>query len=1091
MRRLVAVLVICGATWSCGGGGVSQGDIPGSDVQPGVDVAVDPGQEEGDPGGRPDLAGQDLPGTDQPGDPGSWDAGEDGATDEGEVVTPPCRPDTACDDGDPCTYGDVCDAEGVCRGTLAEGCDDGIECTEDACTDAETCTHEVKAGWCLVEDQCVEEGQGIDDLPCHSCISALAQDRLLPDDSLACDDGDGCTTGDHCANGTCVPGLAPDCDDGNPCTADSCRDGLCRHDPRDGETCDDGSLCTEGDRCMSDTCVGGPVACRDDNPCTEDRCDPAFGCLFDPNNAPCDDGNLCTVGDQCRQGGCVPGDQDLACDDDNPCTDDGCVPSRGCVFVPNAAPCDDGDPCTLGDRCRAGACNAGTEALECDDGNLCTDDACQPGVGCVFVPNGDPCDDGNACTVGDVCSLGSCQPGVTPLSCDDGDPCSDDFCLPESGCGHAWNQAPCDDGNVCTGGDTCDGEGRCVGTPIVDLCDDGLQCTKDTCHPVNGCQHAVDNRPECRPQVVVDFPPRGATLDASSAGADGRTITVRGHVDTGLDGWFVTRLTVNDIPLIVNPVDRSFQVDIPSRQGMNPLVIDAEDVMGLKDHVVQSYYLSHQWYPVDQANPQQSQVPDGILLFLGPEVWDDNDTSDVDDIATILTLYIQSMDLNALIRNPVTTGSFGWCDYRVNVTNIRYGTPSVDLVPVNGGLRMHAVIPNFRADVSVPTSGFGCPDFDGTVTATAIVIDTTLLISLDPVTGQPVVTAQGTDVQIQGLNIDLSGVWGFLLNWLINFFEGTFADQIEAAFRDQITSLIPALQEALAGLAINTDFEVPAFFPGGSPVTLGLRSRFSSIQFTPDGGLLGLAATVVAPHGVQHAVLGSIGRASCLTGVPEPRPTFPAGAPNPTPPALEMGLHDDFFNQIPFGLYWAGSLTMPLPPDLLAGVDLSSYGITDLQVSLDFWLPPILSACNDEARLMLQMGDIGVHVQMRLFGSPVDMQLFATMEAEASLTTVDTPTGKEIAIAVQQPSFLDVEIASLSGGLVGAEDVLGNLIRNVLLPQLLASLTGQTLGSFPLPEFDLSGLMPGLPPDTKIAIEIREVLRRHAYNIVSGNVGHP
>ncbi|MGI6682882.1 MAG: hypothetical protein ACOX51_07060 [Myxococcota bacterium] len=92
-------------------------------------------------------------------------------------------------------------------------------------------------------------------------------------------------------------------------------------------------------------------------------------------------------------------------------------------------------------------------------------------------------------------------------------------------------------------------------------------------------------------------------------------------------------------------------------------------------------------------------------------------------------------------------------------------------------------------------------------------------------------------------------------------------------------------------------------------------------------------------------------------------------------------------------------------------------------------------------------------------------------------------------MAIQEPRFIDVEIASLSGGLATAEDLLGGLVRDMLIPQLLESLTGDSLGSFPIPEFDLSGLIEGLPGDASISILIREVLRSGAYTVVSGDVG--
>jgi len=74
------------------------------------------------------------------------------------------------------------------------------------------------------------------------------------------------------------------CDDGNPCTTDSCVSGVCRHDPATGAACDDGSFCTISDACTSfGVCSGIARSCDDGDPCTSDRCDDGFArCVYDP-----------------------------------------------------------------------------------------------------------------------------------------------------------------------------------------------------------------------------------------------------------------------------------------------------------------------------------------------------------------------------------------------------------------------------------------------------------------------------------------------------------------------------------------------------------------------------------------------------------------------------------------------------------------------------------------------------------------------------------------------------------------------------------------------------------------------------------------
>jgi hypothetical protein len=590
-------------------------------------------------------------------------------------------------------------------------------------------------------------------------------------------------------------------------------------------------------------------------------------------------------------------------------------------------------------------------------------------------------------------------------------------------------------------------------------------------------------KPECRPQIIMEYPPRAATLDGD------RDIMVRGYIHYGLDSQvrFPTGLMINGTPVLPMPGTWAFTFPMTANQGFNPIVVDVQDNFDLRDHVVQSFYFSHKWYPVDVANPQASMVDDGLMLFLGPEVWDDNDTSDVDDIATILTMFLKNMDYSNMIPNPVWKQSQGFPCYSndyLNVKNLRFGQPSVDLVPVNGGLDLKVILPNMYADID----GKVCHiSGSGKVTATRVTVSATMLITLDATTGLPKVTLVNVTSKIDGLNVDLDGVLGFLTNWLINLFEGTIASQLEEAIKDAILDIVPTLEEALAGLALSQDFDIPPLLPGGEPTSLSLRTKFSTITFTPAGGTFGMAATIVAPRGTPHAPLGSIGRAACLTGGVDPKPVFPVGAPDPKVRPLELGLHDDLFNLIPYGMYWGGALAFPVGAETL-GQDLSSYGITELNMNIDMLLPPILSACNPDSKLMLQIGDLSIFMTMKLFGMPVQMQIYASLEAAAALAAVQTDTGRELSIAIETPSFLDLEIASLSGGLVGAEDTLMTLMKDVLLPQVLDSFTGQALGSFPLPEFDLSGMAPGLPGDMTIELDIAEILRFHAYNVVSGYV---
>jgi len=226
--------------------------------------------------------------------------------------------------------------------------------------------------------------------------------------------------------GACV--VDADCTDQDPCTADVCNQGECRHDVVAG-CCTSGAACDDANACTDDACVGGQ-------------------CQFVPNSRDCDDGNTCTRNDTCRQGACR-GDfmtgccrVDADCTTEDPCTATACVDGT-CVATPVP-----------------GCCAADAD---CDDGNSCTLDRCV-GNACIHDPSDDPCDDQDACTAGDACLAGACAgtpiadcvPCFVPSDCDDTDPCTKDQCV----------------------------DGRCVGSTLPECLDDdadGVADLEDAC----------------------------------------------------------------------------------------------------------------------------------------------------------------------------------------------------------------------------------------------------------------------------------------------------------------------------------------------------------------------------------------------------------------------------------------------------------------------------------------------------------------------------------------------------------------------------------------------------------------------------------
>ena len=236
----------------------------------------------------------------------------------------------------------------------------------------------------------------------------------------------------------------------------------------------------------------GAEECAADNACrAEGEVNPTNTCeVCDPTrdrngwsaalgDKPCDDGDNCTGSGTCNGGLCMVGAATSACDVVAECIE-GCdaqcnlVIAEGTCFIDGACHVAGGgasdDDCRTCQPAQSQLAWSGTNA-DCDDNDGCTyADICTD-EGCVGVPN--LCDDGRACT-SDFCDGGQCQHPIT-------DGCLvGNACVAQGAAGAAGpcfvckpdvsrttlsiaNNAPCEDGDVCTAVSTCQADGQCAG----------------------------------------------------------------------------------------------------------------------------------------------------------------------------------------------------------------------------------------------------------------------------------------------------------------------------------------------------------------------------------------------------------------------------------------------------------------------------------------------------------------------------------------------------------------------------------------------------------------------------------------------------
>jgi cysteine-rich repeat protein len=321
-----------------------------------------------------------------------------------------CCGNGALDAGETCDDGNLLSCDGCsfsCTTEPTPACPpDGNECTLD-CNPTSGCSYTPESG-----TTCSDEPGG------NVCTQDVCQAGVCSHPPVVCNDGVDCTV-DACNPSTGCSATPDDaaCADGTTCTTDVCNAiSGCQHaNQPNGTACTDSNVCTTGDRCQAGACVStGALNCEDSNPCTADSCNPALACLhFEnaslcpctdgggplPAGTACADGNSCSEGDTCDgTGTCVPAPGPL-CDDGDPCTLDGCLGiclhldqqcPTDCTAQPDGAPCSDNSVCTT-QSCQGGVC-ASTPKV-CGDPDPCNgSELCVEAVGCTdsAPPVGDP-----------------------------------------------------------------------------------------------------------------------------------------------------------------------------------------------------------------------------------------------------------------------------------------------------------------------------------------------------------------------------------------------------------------------------------------------------------------------------------------------------------------------------------------------------------------------------------------------------------------------------------------------------------------------------------------------------------------------------
>ena len=521
-----------------------------------------------------------------------------------------------------------------------------------------------------------------------------------------------------------------------------------------------------------------------------------------------------------------------------------------------------------------------------------------------------------------------------------------------------------------------------------------------------------------------------------------------------------------------------------SNWGLNVLVGYAEDACGNR-RVVETAYLRSGGYGAPLTESRLSaRHPGGIVAQLNQPVLDDSDRNDLDDLASLAEATLRGLDLNALlapgqalVEDPIEPSQCSWgqvasdSGYRVGRHSdasraIILDNPKVGILEaVDSGVHLAATVGNFAFPLEASAGTIVCFLFGGveaaeisvagTVGASSINVDATISLRLED--GVPQASMQSITLDTVGLYVDLDCGWAdFLCDAITGAFvpllEGLVEDAIEGVVADQVPSL---LEDVLGQLQIDTGFDLPP------PIAmrLNLASGFDQILFEgpaggePGFGRLGLEAQVFPSE-----------RATFISDEAKGEILRTGGTANlqPSPYAFGLGLKEALVNQVFWALWYGGGLELN---DLLGTLAADAPGDDELDDILELTirseLPPVLMTGDDDWDFTLGWGDVYLEAAVDLGpllggeGGEGVLNVGAYLSAMLSAEIDIDPTTNELVAIFDQEPMIAVEVVSIDDE--GYQGVMSDLLQKVL-KLLMPRLLGSAIGSFPLPEFDLSAL---------------------------------
>jgi len=615
---------------------------------------------------------------------------------------------------------------------------------------------------------------------------------------------------------------------------------------------------------------------------------------------------------------------------------------------------------------------------------------------------------------------------------------------------------------------------------------------------VPACSGDSPNKPKTTPVVTqstltIDTPARAAMIQDGDLLPS--SVMVSGTATDSINA--ITSLVIEGQTIGVSGTDHEvlFSVQTQSRWGLTLLSGEATNSAGGRGEVAQSFLRSPSYFPPSTSAQASARVPDGYVARLRQEILDDEDRTDVDDLATVMNRVLAAQNWNSQIPVCLTnSGGGGDCvanEADVGCNEVAYairkngtvsvGSVTVQYIHLTGGAQprlteqVRVTNPTIPVRVTAAASPL-CVDVaqeaTGSITADQVVV--TMTHDLDVSAGQIVLKDVSVSTQWTNARVDVDfGVLSFLgglvstiasagLNTFQNLFASTLSDAMAGMVPQALGSLsVPSQVTVGGGIQVGSAFTTAAV--GVDNVTLGIGPQFYPVSPVKD-----LAG---APHGALRKDGGPA--------------TFPASNYS-----FGVAAKDDALNQFLWAAWASGAFDMGAVPN-----DACFTTGVGTVVSVEAMLPPVIMPGTGGHDLDIGFGDLSVVVDLApSFASGASSKPGAGGAAPRATLYISWVGGASLDLDPESYKLIPAldAIPEVVVQVVGAEGAVDPTAWRDVVAQAMqceyANRIEAALGAFPMPAIDI-GFVAGVTPGTKLGLSSGVLERVGDYSVLTGTVG--